>query len=747
MTTVRRDVLVLGAVFAAGLALAAVAGRAEPPSGPSPSIAGRALLIGINDYPHVRRLRGAVNDIETMRQVLLTRYGFSPDHIQVLRDQQATRAAILAALERLAQEAGPDDRVVIHFAGHGSQVQDQNGDEADGWDETILPYDGRAEGIPDITDDELERILSRLKAKQALIVLDSCHSGTATRSLEITTRSVPRDQRLGLYAEGPGRTRGLVPLFAERYILMTGAAENQNALDAPIEGRYHGVFSYALTRSLGSAPTNASPREVFAGAERELRRIQTQLGLSSMPEPQLEAPADRLAAPLLVAAREPGLAASAPQPARLPWAEVRPVGPHRALLVNGLALGAMPDSAWGIYPPGETDFPPDRARAVAHVIEVQGTDALARIEPAGVPLPTGSRAVALSSAASVRVPVRVVGLASDRQARLEASLRQRVGEVALVGPGEFARYVIEVQGEAVRVLGADGVQPVASFLAAGEADLADRLAALLIRSQSATELVALENQSSRIQLSVRVVSQPVRGPQPVGQRGLIVVAEEEPARFHIRHGSEPRTGANSLQLEVRATCDCYLTVVDVDSEGGVNLLFPNEHQSASFHPSGKISAGETVLLPDSLQSGNRAGFHWDYSRPPGLDTIRVFASTDLDTANLIRAQVKDRQPIMSARTRGGLPGSGAVTGGLEGLRKKLTQVATRGLIVVPDQPEASSGSPVASGQGSSGHGTPLPAPSGAVVSGSITASPPGVAGSGSAGSDWTAATMTVLVAE
>ena len=98
----------------------------------------RALLIGINRYQALPSLNGSLNDIETMRQVLTTRWGFQPQRITMLTDQAATRAGMLAAFDKLAKETGPDDVVYVHYSGHGSQVEDFSGDETDDHlDETL----------------------------------------------------------------------------------------------------------------------------------------------------------------------------------------------------------------------------------------------------------------------------------------------------------------------------------------------------------------------------------------------------------------------------------------------------------------------------------------------------------------------------------------------------------------------------------------------------------------------------------
>ena len=68
----------------------------------SQGIRRHALLIGINAYPHVRRLAGRVNDVEAMVIMLVERFGFEQDDFDVLTDAQATRDGILAAFDRLA---------------------------------------------------------------------------------------------------------------------------------------------------------------------------------------------------------------------------------------------------------------------------------------------------------------------------------------------------------------------------------------------------------------------------------------------------------------------------------------------------------------------------------------------------------------------------------------------------------------------------------------------------------------------
>src|SRR5262249_2744582 len=78
-----------------------------------------AVVIGINDYQHPRvpKLRYAVNDARAVEQTLLTQ-SFPQDHIIRLLDREATKARIETVLGDELRKVGPNDRVLVFFAGH-----------------------------------------------------------------------------------------------------------------------------------------------------------------------------------------------------------------------------------------------------------------------------------------------------------------------------------------------------------------------------------------------------------------------------------------------------------------------------------------------------------------------------------------------------------------------------------------------------------------------------------------------------
>lgn len=656
-------------VLAAVLWLASSGASAEAAS---PGVR-RAVLIGINDYKAVPNLFGSVNDVEAMQEILVSRWHFEPRNITVLLDGAATRAGILAALDQLARATGPDDIVYVHYSGHGSQVEDENGDESDGLDETLVPQNGRTAGVADITDDELDRVFSRMRSRNVVVVLDSCHSGTATRSFDIRARSVPRDTRTELYRQTT-QTRAIVPGISSRYVLMSAAAANEEALDGPVDGRYHGFFTYALARSAATRSVTASPRDLFTGVAGELNRIKARFARAAMPEPQLEAPTALLDQPLFAPA---GAAAAGTADARVGWVPAELLTSGEVRLARGAALGATVGTKWVLYGETETAFTPGRGLASVDVIRVAGADAIARPDAATRTVPTRARAILFLPAPNAsRVTIRIGGVPDGNRAAIETALSRDIRNVSFVGANEPARFMVDVQNDQMRLMTADGLQVVGMY-DTQVPGWAASLSQQVNRFDTAAELLTLDNPSSALRLTARLANGPVQG-----ARGVAVVADTQPAGYRIRRANEPRSVENSLQLEVFVNADVYLTVVDVDSEGNVNLLFPNTyHQQRGLWVDGRVAAGEAVRLPDNLSPGNRAGFYWDYSPPHGMDTLRVFAATNLAAAQAIRARIG---AAAAARQNGIAPA-------VQGLRADLAGFATRGIQVVGETSPGTAG--------------------------------------------------------
>jgi hypothetical protein len=611
----------------------------------------RALLIGINDYLAndvdasqtkgqswiPEDLNGALNDVALMRHTLLTRFGFDESNITSLLDEDATRENMLKVMREFAASTQPGDIVYFHFSGHGSQVDDASGDEADKLDETILPYDARTGGIADITDDELQAIFGQLRAESALIVLDSCHSGTATRgSTVLKTRSTPLDPRGELYANVEPQQGGATN---SHYVLMTGAADYQSALDGPLDnGRYYGLFTWSLAKSLGRTPIGASARDIHADARKEMQEIGARFGLWSVPESQLEADEAAKSLPLLTESRLDDRAVT-----RLPYATVVSREDGTLLLKNAALMGAAVDSYWAIHDARDATFSNNSELVRASVIELIGNDALAQPDQA-VRVDDARAVQLLAGPGSGEIGVRLNIESAQLREAVGDALR-RVPKVQVVQDDSFARYLIEYSGDRFNVFSAGGLQAVEEVVTRDAAVLAERFATLASRAQAVDDLLALNNGATDLRIEVSVTPQDEFG----GVRGIKVVGAADAMAYRIRRSGEPRNRSNSLMLEIEVSEDSYITVVDVDPDGSIGTLFPNSiSDRRGFYRDGFIAGKRRVSIPDSLTS-NSAGFYWDYSAPAGVDTIRVFAARDLATANTIRQYISELASNVNTR--------------------------------------------------------------------------------------------------
>jgi hypothetical protein len=280
-----------------------------PPAQHQP--AKRALIVAISDYhPSTKWSRiSSLNDVPLLSYAL-DRHGFAGS-VAVLPQEQATRSGILNAIdEHLLKRAGPGDVLVFHYSGHGQQITDDDGDEPDGYDETIVPYDapmrleGGYRGEKHLRDDELGKRLQALRAKvgpagNVVFAFDSCFSGAITRAsaparggepLGEPARAVDgeKSEATGLFEAA--RPRGTVSAQGEAlspFIVLSASRFNQidHEMRAP-SGELVGPLAYALSVALSRSPGPKTYRSLLRLVEIEMQR-------NFVPnEPQLEGDVD-----------------------------------------------------------------------------------------------------------------------------------------------------------------------------------------------------------------------------------------------------------------------------------------------------------------------------------------------------------------------------------------------------------------------------------------------------------------------
>ncbi|KDQ21673.1 hypothetical protein BOTBODRAFT_210353 [Botryobasidium botryosum FD-172 SS1] len=142
----------------------------------------------LRDYGSGDELKMDLSTHDDARKIkaLVQHHGYEDSEIRMLLDDegdpslQPTKHNIEEGMRWLVDEAYPGDNLFFYFAGHGEQVIDEDGDEDDGMDESILPVDHQCDVDQDIVDDEIfEAMVKPLPLGCKLTALiDCCHSGT-----------------------------------------------------------------------------------------------------------------------------------------------------------------------------------------------------------------------------------------------------------------------------------------------------------------------------------------------------------------------------------------------------------------------------------------------------------------------------------------------------------------------------------------------------------------------------------------
>ncbi|MBX3132274.1 MAG: caspase family protein [Gemmatimonadaceae bacterium] len=269
----------------------------------------RAVLVGINRYDavsapagsqlaatattrRITNLNGALNDATAMRDLLVGRFGFPAANARLMTDGEATRDAIIAAVNETLAQSQPGDVVVFFYAGHGSQRRNTLSPSPSRLDQTIVTADANI-GAYDIRDKELGRLFNPFldKGVELILIFDSCHSGSITRGglSQAVERWAAIDER---DAADPGMARDESP--DRRGALVISAAQDyQSALERPdATGNPRGIFTVSLIETLNTVPPGESAVNVF-------RRLRARMQMDGVPqEPVLDATMQRQQRPV-----------------------------------------------------------------------------------------------------------------------------------------------------------------------------------------------------------------------------------------------------------------------------------------------------------------------------------------------------------------------------------------------------------------------------------------------------------------
>lgn len=259
-----------------------------------------ALIFAIGEYPEDGGWSkiSSAQDVGYIKNTLL-KQGFPETGIKTIADSAATKVGIQNALKNLIANVGAKDVVVIHFSSHGEQVADDNGDEADGYDETIVAYDAKLSSDKDaiargsvskgeyeklqanyFRDDEFGKYIQQIRAKlgkegDVVVIMDNCHSGTGTRgSAKVRGGKGPlkpdgydtKDKKQTgdeVFKENTG-ARGTETDLATYIVISAALASELNYETTGDDNVGMGSLTYAFSKVFENLPSSTTYRTLFA---------------------------------------------------------------------------------------------------------------------------------------------------------------------------------------------------------------------------------------------------------------------------------------------------------------------------------------------------------------------------------------------------------------------------------------------------------------------------------------------------
>jgi len=286
MVTRRRATM--GAAMALAAALLAAPATAEQ----------YALLCGCAVYDEGPNLKPAdlpttANDVLSLYEVLVRRFGFKPGNIRVLLSPPeqwplqppaagpATSANIAESFASWFARAGPDDSIFFAYSGHGTFLH-YTGGGADIHEEALLGSDYARTDPPQVlTFSQLRWLHSRLRDGQSVFVIDACHSGGGALAMDVLRSPFGPEPPIRYSATEP-ETRpvatpalvaaGLAPQIGpedlaaiqRRTVTVTACQSWEVASgvgpELPVGGqlRQTGMLTGSLVRALTAGPENQS---------------------------------------------------------------------------------------------------------------------------------------------------------------------------------------------------------------------------------------------------------------------------------------------------------------------------------------------------------------------------------------------------------------------------------------------------------------------------------------------------------
>jgi Caspase domain len=585
-----------------------------------------ALLIGINKYKYssIKQLQGCFNDVELMSNILQENFGFLLENITLLQDEQATRESILTAMDTLVDRVDSEDIVVIHYSGHGSQMTDREGDEKDGLDETIVPYDSGRSPHPnrDITDDEIYLLLLRLgkKTSRITLIFDCCHSGTISRDpfganerwLEPDLRPIeelppsPIAYELAKQGTRDIGSSGWLPL-SDTYVLIAACRDEEKAYEYSLREDNslltHGTLTYFLGKALRNAQPGNTYRDIFEQVSPQVTAVR------GYQHPQMEGARDRLLFDL--------------QDIKpMSFVSVRERKGNQVTLRAGAAHGMTVGSYWAIYSPATKQVTEEIAKlGLVEITDVQAVTANAKIleESYEDAIATGCRAVEeehsygqMCLKVEVQVPDGYESAASELLDLVRVSSLLKLVEVGETANAKIYLIPTRTKVNAVEIVPQLGDVSQPTWVVVGDdgqlivpPQVADKTGAINVLRDNLEKVVRyrqilfLQNPNHQSLLKDKVEFSLQR--KAADGSWVVAEVEHDSGLVVFQEGEEI-----AIKIINKHNAAVYISILDFGLTGKVDLLHPIEGANEKLIPGQSIEIGvregdEIILkIPDDF---------------------------------------------------------------------------------------------------------------------------------------------------
>jgi uncharacterized caspase-like protein len=194
-------------------------------------------VIGVGSYDDaaVPALNNAVRDAQAVARTLESRLGY-----ETVVLENASKAEIVAAMNRIAVSAGANDSVIVYFAGHGELVA---ATQQGYW----LPADGNSQQPQTwLSNADINRLVTQIGASQVALISDSCYSGT-----------LAAEERI----RGGSETLNPATVLDRKSVVVMSSGGNQPVADEGRDG--HSPFAYHLMENLAKVDQWQAGGNVF----------------------------------------------------------------------------------------------------------------------------------------------------------------------------------------------------------------------------------------------------------------------------------------------------------------------------------------------------------------------------------------------------------------------------------------------------------------------------------------------------